>query len=79
MKNATEGKRGAANKVTQVREASNKKGKRVNEPAEQTKALEQAEKYNQALEDARDFSKKKQLSDEIEVYEQLQKMYKTSL
>lgn len=79
MKNATLGKRGAANKVTQVREASNKNKKRVNEPAEQTKALQEAEEHNDALERARQISKRQQENVEYEIYEELLKVYKTKI
>ncbi|WP_410768714.1 hypothetical protein [Fontibacillus sp. BL9] len=79
MMNAANGKRGAANKVTQVRESTKQKRKTVNEPEGQTIALEEAEKQNSALDRARELAKKEQIDKEFEEYKDLMKLYKTKL
>lgn len=71
MKNAANGKRGAANKVTQVRESTKQKRKTVNEPEGHTIALEEAEKQNSALDRAREIAKKEQIEKEFEEYKDL--------
>ncbi|MBY0009652.1 hypothetical protein [Paenibacillus typhae] len=76
--NATKGKKGAANKFTQVKESAQKR-KTVNEPEGQTDALEKAEERNAALERAREHTKKEQATKEYAEYKDLMKLYKTKL
>ncbi|KUP23754.1 hypothetical protein [Paenibacillus sp. DMB5] len=76
--NATKGKRGAANKVTQVKESTRKRTT-INEPEGQRDALERVEERNAALERAREHTKKEQDNREYTDYKDLMKLYKTKL
>lgn len=77
MKNASQGKRGAVNKVTHVQEAANRTGQQVNAPEGQVQALESAKKHNDALERARETTKNKQQEEELDHYEQMLGKFKT--
>lgn len=78
IKSAAKGNRRDANKVTQVKESTQKR-RTVNEPEGQTTALEKAEEQNAAIERARAHSKKEQVDKEYSEYKDLMKLYKTKI
>lgn len=76
-KNAASRKRGAVNKVTQVTEVSQDKRKKVNEPIEQVKQLEEAKLHNDALEKARELTKSNMIQRESDHIDNMLSLFKT--
>jgi len=76
-KNAASKKRGAVNKVTHVTEVSQAKRKKVNEPIEQVKQLEEAKLHIDALEKARELTQTNMNQRESDKIDNMLALFKT--
>nr|WP_246427950.1 Mu transposase C-terminal domain-containing protein [Paenibacillus phyllosphaerae] len=75
MKNALKGNKRAINKVTSVQEAAVKEP--IDAPEEQTQVINEAKVHNEALEKAREMTKRQQHQNEVDHYEQMLSRFKT--